>query len=345
MDITGFPQLLEAYRSAPPEFQAKSYWQSYEPALLRSLEEIDLNHIRSGRYPILATTGFNDTVYFYHPNMPFTKRWPLRFVREVLIKDREILPYSLSTRLIQELSYRHCELVGQLAGAKSVDQVEMSTFGGPTDVFDIEGRKYSVQFLSYYIRYCFAHKHLQFGGDEIYVELGTGSGYQVELLKKLYPSMTFLCFDLPAQLFMCESYLQGSLGEDQIVSFKETLNWSDLSAIKPGKVHFLGNWQMPMLQNYSFNIFWNAASFGEMEPDVVRNYLSLVRPGSEYVYLLQARHGKETTGKVHVQKQTAFDDYDAMLEGFQLVEEADAYQAHRKMTQSGGYFEALWKKA
>jgi hypothetical protein len=33
-----------------------------------------------------------------------------------------------------------------------------------------------------------------------------------------------------------------------------------------------------------------------------------------------------------------------MLDGFEVIEEADALDAHRKMSQSGGYFQAVWKK-
>jgi len=58
------------------------------------------------------------------------------------------------------------------------------------------------------------------------------------------------------------------------VATDSTLGWTDLSNITPGRVHLLGNWQMPTLREFQFDLFWNAASFGEMEPDVVENYLS-----------------------------------------------------------------------
>ncbi|MGI9037580.1 MAG: hypothetical protein ACR2GQ_01850 [Gemmatimonadota bacterium] len=54
---------------------------------------------------------------------------------------------------------RHCRLLGELANAVPIDAIEMSTFGGPADLFEAGGRHYSMQFLSYYPRYCFAHEH------------------------------------------------------------------------------------------------------------------------------------------------------------------------------------------
>jgi hypothetical protein len=201
-----------------------------------------------------------------------------------------------------------------------------------------------MQFLSYYVRYCFSQKHIRFRGDEIVVELGSGSGYQIEVLKKLYPDLTVLCFDLPAQIFLCEKYLTQALGEPSIVGTGRTRGWSDLSSIDRGRVHFFGSWQIPLLENFGFDVFWNAASFGEMEPEIVENYLRYVKGNASWIYLLQARHGKETTGATHVENPIAFGDYEEMLSGYSLQEEHDAWQAHRRLWQSGGYFEAVWRK-
>jgi putative sugar O-methyltransferase len=56
------------------------------------------------------------------------------------------------------------------------------------------------------------------------------------------------------------------------------LNWSDLSKISSGKIHFFGNWQIPMVESKKHDLFINAASFGEMEPEVVQNYLKYIKP-------------------------------------------------------------------
>lgn len=100
---------------------------------------------------------------------------------------------------------------------------------------------------------------------------------------------------------------------------------------------------IPVLKNQQFDIFWNAASFGEMEPKVVEHYLSYVLGQCDWVYLLQARHGKERYANSGVENPITFADYRQMLEGYELVAEQDAYEAHRRMAQSGGYFEGVWK--
>jgi putative sugar O-methyltransferase len=258
-----------------------------------------------------------------------------------VIKDRAILPYGLQTSDIRETAYRHCELVAQLTDSAPISSIEASTFGNPQDVFEVGGRMYTMPFLSTYLRYCSAQKHISFKGDETVIELGSGSGYQIEILKKLYPNLTILCFDLPAQIYLCEEYLARALGPSRMIGTDETLKWEDLSGVKKGHVHFLGNWKFPLLRDFQFDVFWNAASFGEMEPDIVENYLGYVKGNARWIYLLQARHGKDTVGRAHVKKPISLADYKRFLTGYRLCEEHDAWRAHRRLR---GYFEALWMK-
>lgn len=345
VDRERLERLFRAYRQAPPQYQATSYWAAYEDSILETLLELDLNQLRSGRYPVLATFGFRDQKYFQHPNQRFWIAALLKLIQGYVIEDRPILPYKMSTADIRDIAYHHCELVGTASGSRPISDLEVSTFGSPDDLFEIGGRKYTMPFLSYYLRYCFANQYIRFRGDEILVELGSGSGYQVEVLKKLYPNLTILCFDLPAQVYLCEAYLREALGNDAIVGTDSTLEWSDLSGIAPGRVHLLGNWQIPAVREFQFDLFWNAASFGEMEPHIVENYLSMVRGRTNYIYLLQARHGKETTGKNRVKKKIGFHDYQRLLSGYDLCAERAAWLAHRRLTDSGGYFEAIWRKS
>lgn len=336
--------LFKKYRGAPREYQATSYWGAYETRIVDAIRSLDTSQLRSGKYPILSTFGIGDAVYMYHANMLLLKKLLLKFIHRYIINNRAILPYGLSVSNIQEIAYRHCKLMGDCTGSKPISNIEVSDFGNPHGIFEQENHKYTVQFLAYYIRYCFSNKYINYKGNEIIVELGSGSGYQIEILKKLYPEITVLCFDLPAQIYLCEEYLAHALGKEKIIGTDVTLEWDDLSGIKKGGIHHFGSWQFPLLRKFEFDVFWNAASFGEMEPSVVENYLENVKGNAKWVYLLQARHGKETSGKAHVNTPVALEDYEKLLSGYVLQEEHDAWQAHRRLSESGGYFEAIWKR-
>lgn len=230
---------------------------------------------------------------------------------------------------------------GELAKLKPISEIETSTFGNPSDLFEINGKKYTMQFLNFYIRLCFAQKYLRLKGNETIVDLGSGSGFQIEVLKKIFPDLTIICFDLPYSLFLCQQYLSKALGDQSIVKSSVTTNWTDLKGLRKGKVHMLGNWKFPMLDKIKFDVFWNAASFGAMEPKIVKNYLSYVIDSCNFIYLLQARNGKESSNKSGVVNPIKFDDYNSKLKNCQLIFEADAFEAHHRMSQSGGYFQAV----
>lgn len=338
-------KLIKEYKEAPEIFQAGRYWKAYEDKIAGEIKSADIEQLRSGKYPIFGTFGFCESVYNYNFNMPFHTKVIKKVIRQLFITNKATLPYSLRLSDIREMAYHHCLLQGQLANAKSIAEIETSTFGHPSDLFEMKGKKYTMQFLNFYLRFCFAQQTIRLKGDETIVELGSGSGFQVEILKKIYPGLTILCFDLPAPLYLCEQYLSKALGEDQVVRSDRTIDAKDLNAvIEKGKVHLFGNWKFPLLQSYPIDVFWNGASFGEMEPEIVKNYLSYIKGNCHYVYLLQARHGKESAKNSGVVTPIKFKDYDTLLNGYQLMKESDAFEANRRMSQSGGYFQAVWKK-
>ena len=338
-------KLIQAYENAPEIFQAGRYWKAYEDKIANEIKSADIEQLRSGKYPIFGTFGFTEAVYNYSYNMPVFTKIIKKIIRKFFVTNKAILPYSLRLSDIREMAFKHCLLHGQLANTKSIAEIETSTFGNPADLFEINGRKYTMQFLNFYIRYCFAQQYLNLKGDETIVELGSGSGFQVEILKKIYPDLTILCFDLPAPLFLCEHYLANVLGENRVVKSDRTIDAISLdSVIEKGKVHMFGNWLFPLLKTFKFDVFWNAASFGEMEPEIVKNYLSYIKDNCHAVFLLQARHGKESYKNSGVINPIKFSDYNEMLNNFNLIIEADAFEANRRMSQSGGYFQAVWKK-
>jgi putative sugar O-methyltransferase len=337
MNSLHLKKLFEKYKEASPLFRATSYWEAYESEIIEIVRNLEFSKIKSGKYPKLATFGFGDSTH----NRKY-KPWMRQLLYILSIKEKYVTPYNLKINDIQNMAFHYSDILGKNLNAISLKNIEVSTFGSPEGIFIVDGKPYTVSFLNYYVRYCFANKHISFNGKEVLVELGSGSGYQIECLKKLYPEMTFLCFDLPAQLFLCESYLKEALGEDIVVSSLETIDWQEIN-LSQGKIHFFGSWQFPLIKNHQFDIFWNAASFGEMEPNIVENYLSCVKGRASWIYLLQMRKGQKTKGKAHVKIPITLEAYQEMLSDQYLnVETQDAYSSISKI--GGDYFEGIWKK-
>lgn len=337
-------KLLNRYNNAGEIYQAGRYWKAYEDKLVEQVKNAEFDELRSGKYPIFGTFGFSESVFHSSTGLTFYQKLKNKILRKV-INSNKIIPYGLKLRDIREMAYHHCEVEGRLSNAVAISEIEASSFGNPADIFEIKGKKYTMQFLSFYLRYCFFIRNIKLTGSEVIVELGSGSGFQLEILKKIYPNLTILCFDLPVPLYLCENYLSNVLGHGSVVSSNDLIDAENLNqVIQTGKIHMFGNWQIPLLQEFKFDIFWNAASFGEMEPHIVENYLKYIKGNCDLIYLLQAKKGKESSKREGVEKPITFEDYNKMLAGYKIKAEAEVYQAHRKLNYSGGYFQAIWEK-
>lgn len=336
-----FERLVDASEAGQQIYHATSYWKSYEKRVLKGVYDIDFSNFRSGKYPGFEHFGFFEKKHNDIKTLKDKFKVFASAVKSIFFKSKTIIPYDLDIRDIQLMAYHHAELLAKLTNTPHPSNYSISTFGNPEDQFKVGQNHYNILSLSYFIRLCFVNQFMQFKGDEVIVELGSGSCHQIEVLKKLYPNITILCFDLPGPLYLGERFLTEALGEDKIVSSKECMNWNDLSKVEKGKVHFFGNWQSDLITSYTYDLFWNAASFGEMEPHVVKHYLSLFSQGAKAVYLLQATNGKE---KGRVKDPINFSDYNNWLPGFDQQAIETVYQIHKPMTASGGYSQAIWKK-
>ena len=134
-------KLLKEYNAAPELFHAGRYWKKYEQKIIRKIEKADINQLRSGDYPIFGTFGFSESVYHYNQGMPIYLKLYKKMVRSLFISNRASLPYSLRLQDIREMAYNNCVVQGELANLKSISEIETSTFGNPSDLFEIKGQE------------------------------------------------------------------------------------------------------------------------------------------------------------------------------------------------------------
>src|SRR5690348_1641680 len=88
METDKLENLLQKYRTAPPQYRATSYWEAYDKRIVAAIRSLDVSQLRSGKYPILATFGIGDAVYMYHANMHSLKKALLKFVHRYIINSR-----------------------------------------------------------------------------------------------------------------------------------------------------------------------------------------------------------------------------------------------------------------
>jgi putative sugar O-methyltransferase len=261
-------------------------------------------------------------------------------------RDAPMLPLGLSVGRLDLIAWRIAELFGQANGAKPLAQLSASLAGNPLDAFEVDGQWYTHALLNYYWRYAHACRFIEFDRVDSVVELGSGGGKQVEVLRKLHPHLTFYLLDLAPQLYVCGQYLK-RVFPGQVVDYRVTRTASPVPAGQPGQILTLGNWQIRDLAPRGATLFWNDSSLSEMEPDVVLHYLGAVAPKVQSAFLCQCMEGKQVgrAGEFGVMQPTVFDHYVRGLGAeFELVDRSPAWQPLGRITDAGGYEDVIWRR-
>jgi len=282
-------QMLADHREAAEIYQTTNYWREKNSRLIQYLRNHGLKNFRRPSRD---------------PSDP--KRV---FISFGATDDAAPLPPDEMMKLVARYSGG--------SPAVGIDLLPASPLGDPIGFFH-EGRFYTASWLNYYLRYAYVSRFIDLSGKVI-VEIGAGSGKQAHLLKQAHPDCTILLFDIPPQSYVAHQYLQSVLGED-FVGYNKTRTYNASSDFVPGKVHVLCNWQIDLLQGFSFDLLWNAASFQEMEPNVVRHYLAQCS-GASNIYLMQAMTGQTVApaaGQHGVLEATTIDTYRSALKKYQL---------------------------
>jgi hypothetical protein len=178
------------------------------------------------------------------------------------------------------------------------------------------------------------------------VEIGCGAGKFAEVLKKAHPHLSFYLLEIAPQSYVCHQYLRGVFGEDAVIDYND-LRESKQIEVPQGKFAVLGNWQLEHIKPQGRVLFVNTASFQEMEPDVVNYYMSLVKPFSQAMYLLQTLTGvpdKEVNPRWGAADPVTMEHYQAYLEDeFKMISQEVAYDPLKATTDfAKNYYNMIW---
>ena len=337
MQVSDDPELLKLMMNdagnAPRLYKTTNYWAVYEKRFLIELQKLGLHNFRRRKKSVFSSFGATDLFYSLGQidllksrmfNNRITKKIPLwsGFLDCLNTFLNKIFPIS-SRYTIEEFEQLFCyyaHMYGEKIGAKSVDDFEASLIGNPEHIVEMNSKVYTMSILGYYLKYAYCCNYINFDNIKIMVELGCGSGKQIEVLKKLHPDICFLLFDIPPQLYVSEQYLS-SVFPDDVVSYRDTKMMDSIPRIRKGKIFIFGNWKFPILENVTIDLSWSSASFQEMEPHIVANYLKYINAQSNAVFLCQLMGGKRPTSKKGnhgVLKRTKLEDYKNGLTNFKL---------------------------
>lgn len=330
--------MLKDLHAAPESYRPTNYWQYYERRFVPWLREHGLRDLRRqpshGPAHTFTSMGATD---LHQPLVRFARFEESRLLANKYIRrvpgwgegmwrlscavQRWLLPDDQAPA--QRLTWEYTRARGDEAGARPLQELSFSMHGNPEDAFEVDGNWYTRAALFYYLQYAYATRFYDFSAGRTYVELGSGGGKQAEILRLAHPEMCLVLFDLPPQLYVAHQFLGAAFPGD-VVSYQEVRETEDLSTlVAPGRIILAGSWRFPDVDAIRPDLFWNAASFQEMEPAVVANYLAFVGRSAGAVYLHEMMSGKEVAprpGMSGVLRPTTLEHYRAGLSNFDLVD-------------------------
>jgi len=328
-DLKLLEQMIQDSLSADSLYTASNYWLFYEKKIIEELRTENLKDFRRKENSELADFGAVDSHWIFAPIDNSLKGLYLKFTlfnfkivaRIKTIKQTGIRDFfSKKSNYLNLYLYELAKSYGKKCGARPIEQFEADLVGNP-HVFTVNEKQYTTNLLYYYVMYSYCCQFIDFDKINSIMEIGGGSGKQIEVIKKFHPHLTFYVLDLCPQLYVCERYLT-EVFPNSVVSYKETRDMTRIPDNKEGKIFILGNWKISTLENLECDGFWNSASLQEMEPDIVANYLKYVNSQTtQFVFLHETMGGQtlaKEEGKLGVLKKTTLEDYKRSLSNFVL---------------------------
>lgn len=286
---------MQGLNQADPLYKPTVYWKTYEQYFLPEIKKYGLHDFRRRKNSILASFGGVDLLIKgkIDPPIQFKGSGILSRFWEGIVVNNPLLPLNTLTTGSPEWVTQYFYFQVQ----RKFEQVNLdlarcptSLIGNPEDVQEINNQNYSLSHLNYCAMVADAALHIPLRDDMVICELGAGMGRNIEIFAKLFPHATLIIFDIPPQLYVSNQYLKAVFG-DRVIGYDQALkltvnpNQGVRDAIK-GKIVMLPTWVMSQWRKVKIDLFWNCASFQEMEPSVVKNYLGIVKDmAPQYIYI------------------------------------------------------------
>jgi putative sugar O-methyltransferase len=304
-------------------YKPTSFWDDASRKLANEFEEIGIENFRRGP---LALSYFVPT---YGPPTLGLKKEQVDLLTQTFsshypdhTKGKLALNAYLSGHLNALADYRVLLAANSGPDAFGLTEFSESAAGNPIEQFSFNGKHYSRSALNYLLGLSLLKQHTDLSNINTVLEIGGGFGTLGEILGKApKKGLKYIDVDIPPTHFAAEYYLKSVFDKSKVASFadlkdKSTINISDLPDFT-----VMCSWQLEKLKG-NVDLFVNFISFQEMEPEVVRNYLSQVnRLGTKWLLLRNMREGKQkqAASKIGVKVPVLSEDYLNMLTDYSVV--------------------------
>ena len=297
-------EMWEAQLKADPLYKPGNYWDTYSKVFIPELKTKGLHDFKRRKFSILGSFGATDLNLLTLRNLPTwleklkTKKilwhavphisdvieWILKPIERLYLKQfsaNDVFDYFYP-RISEKFSQKGWDL----------KNFSMSDIGNPDEKVPYDGKIWSRHHLEMASIFIEALEKSEFPKDGTLVEIGPGIGRNTEFFATAYPDATIILFDIVPQIYVLNQYLKKRFPE-RFISYEQTrsVELKKISSYK-GKILLFPTWDIPNFKKLKIDYFWNSASFQEMEPFIVKNYLEIIKSMSpDYIYLNQLPTG------------------------------------------------------
>jgi putative sugar O-methyltransferase len=296
MQINDDPGLLEKMicdmNNCEELYKPTNYWAYYQRTFLPELKKYGLRNFRCRQGSILTSFGATDNAIKVILQ-PTSKIRGLRRIANFFNRFIGYLPFfefsisEIDPKMVCPYFYWYVKDKFRRVGL-DLDKSPTSEYGNPEDLIEINGGFWTTAHLQNCSIFVDAIQHIKLSDNSVICELGPGMGRNIEIMAHLYETATFLLFDIPPQLYISYQYLQ-AVFPSRVINYRQATAIADPQKDiekYAGKIILLPSWKFPEWSKIKVDLFWNSASFQEMEPNVVKNYLSLVlRMSPHWIYI------------------------------------------------------------
>ncbi len=296
MDDTLLEAMLADVPKAPELFKPTQFWAQGMMPILRDLKQQGFHNFRAHRSALDMYVPIYGAVDYFVDRAPMDK-----LIDQFAVQMPDLAEMWRNKINGHDLAKRDYEilLAADPGGAPEFDRVFESLVGEPVENHIFDGRTFSCAMLRYLKCLAFLKKQVDTQPIRNVLEIGGGYGSLGEIfLRSGSRNYFYVDVDIPPTAAVSTYYLQAAFGRDKVAHYLQT---RDLQPIRVEQLRANGfkaavlcPWQLPYLEG-DFDLFVNATSFQEMEPEVVKNYaVHVSRLTKGYILLKNSRHGKVT---------------------------------------------------
>ena len=328
-DLSLLHLMVNDMEASEDMYQPTKYWKEYTYKVTELIRKIGLHDFRRSNEEVLSSFGcldtapslyfstmLNNTNYFETHTRDFLGP-AFKVANSLWESGTPVGPNGLTIKNFFLMSERLADAKAIEVGLKPLSELSISRYGNPLGYIKNETH-HTFRSIYYFNFVCFIAQFVDISQYSTVVEIGSGSGAQAEILKKLFPELTIVLLDLAPQLYIAERYLCKSLPND-LIPYQETNSKDWKGPLLPGKIYCLPLRAIEALAPEGKVLFWNAASFGEMEPNVLQNYAKHISSFSSHLFLMQMFSGKNGTNS-----PVTMPVYEAAFSSYELLGKSES---------------------